>query len=250
MVLSKDTTMSIGNSGLRLQWMKKARAGMAALAIGASVVAGAGAPAFVAMSGTVALLGALPSVSFAASAAPDELIRELSGKVLEQIKNDKDIQAGNFKKLSDLIDSTIMPNVNFERMTALSVGRGWRQASPEQQKQLIAEFRTLLLRTYSGALTQFKDQTVKVKPLRATAADTEVIVRSEVTPKRGEAIPLDYRMEKTDAGWKIYDVNVGSLWLVESYRNQFSVELNAKGIDGLLTALVAKNKQFEVAEKK
>jgi phospholipid transport system substrate-binding protein len=182
--------------------------------------------------------------------APDELIRELSNKVLDQMKSDKDIQAGSFKKISDLIDTTIMPNVNFERMTALSVGRGWRQATPEQQKVLISEFRTLLVRTYSGALTQFKDQTIKVKPLRAAASDNEVIVRSEITPKRGEAIPLDYRMEKSEKGWKIYDVNVGSLWLVESYRNQFSVELNANGIDGLVAALVAKNKQFESAEKK
>jgi phospholipid transport system substrate-binding protein len=182
--------------------------------------------------------------------APDELIRDLSNKVLEQMKSDKEIQAGNFKKISDLIDTTIMPNVNFERMTSLSVGRGWRQASPEQQKRLISEFRTLLVRTYSGALTQFKDQSIKVKPLRAAAADTEVIVRSEITPKRGEAIPLDYRMEKSGTGWKIYDVNVGSLWLVESYRNQFSSELNAKGIDGLLDLLIAKNKQFESPEKK
>jgi phospholipid transport system substrate-binding protein len=182
--------------------------------------------------------------------APDELIKDLSNKVLDQIKNDKEIQAGNVKRISDLIDTTIMPNVNFERMTALSVGRGWRQASPEQQKRLITEFRTLLVRTYSGALTQFKDQAIKVKPLRAAAADTEVIVRTEITPKRGEAIPLDYRMEKSDTGWKIYDVNVGSLWLVESYRNQFSTELNARGIDGLISLLVSKNKQFESAEKK
>ncbi len=182
--------------------------------------------------------------------APDELIRDLSNKVLDQMKSDKEIQAGNFKKISDLIDTTIMPNVNFERMTSLSVGRGWRQASPEQQKRLISEFRTLLVRTYSGALTQFKDQSIKVKPLRAAAADTEVIVRSEITPKRGESIPLDYRMEKSASGWKIYDVNVGSLWLVESYRNQFSAELNATGIDGLLELLIAKNKQFESPEKK
>jgi phospholipid transport system substrate-binding protein len=190
------------------------------------------------------------SAARADAGAPDELIRDLSNKVLEQMKSDKEIQAGNFKKISDLIDTTIMPNVNFERMTSLSVGRGWRQASPEQQKRLISEFRTLLVRTYSGALTQFKDQSIKVKPLRAAAADTEVIVRSEITPKRGESIPLDYRMEKSDTGWKIYDVNVGSLWLVESYRNQFSTELNAKGIDGLLDLLIAKNKQFESPEKK
>ncbi len=199
---------------------------------------------------SAALFIAPISQARAEAGAPDELIRDLSNKVLDQMKSDKDIQAGNFKKISDLIDTTIMPNVNFERMTSLSVGRGWRQASPEQQKRLISEFRTLLVRTYSGALTQFKDQSIKVKPLRAAAADSEVIVRSEITPKRGETIPLDYRMEKSGTGWKIYDVNVGSLWLVESYRNQFSAELNAKGIDGLLELLIAKNKQFESPDKK
>jgi phospholipid transport system substrate-binding protein len=206
--------------------------------------------AMVSATGIAALALTSPAAQAqSAAVAPDELIKSLSTQVLDQIKTDKDLQAGNFKKISDFVDSTIMPNVNFERMTSLSVGRGWRQASADQQKRLISEYRTLLLRTYSGALTQFKDQTVKVKPLRAAVGDTEVIVRSEVLPKRGDPIQLDYRMEKTDAGWKIYDVNVASVWLVETYRNQFSSELNAKGVDGLLASLVAKNKQFESGEK-
>lgn len=182
--------------------------------------------------------------------APDELIKSLSAKVLDQIKNDKEIQAGNMKRLSDFVDTTIMPNVNFERMTSLSVGRGWRSATAEQKSKLIAEFRTLLIRTYSGALTEFKEQTVRVKPLRAGTSDDEVIVRSEVVPKRGEAIQLDYRMEKSADGWKIYDVNVASLWLVETYRNQFSEIFNAKGVDGLIASLVDKNRKFESSDKK
>ena len=188
------------------------------------------------------------SVLAADIVAPDELIKTLSAQVLEKIKSDKEIQAGSIRRLSEFVDSTIMPNVNFERMTSLSVGRGWRSATPEQKTKLITEFRTLLIRTYSGALTEFKEQTVRVKPLRAAAADNEVIVRSEVVPKRGEAIQLDYRMEKSAEGWKIYDVNVASLWLVETYRNQFAQEYNAKGIDGLIATLTEKNKKFESAK--
>lgn len=179
---------------------------------------------------------------------PDELVKKLSNDVLDKIRSDKEIQGGNFKKLSDFVDSTVMPNVNFERMTALSVGRSWRTATPEQQKKLMTEFRALLLRTYSGALTEVKDETLRMKPLRAAAEDTDVIVRSEIVRKRGEPVQLDYRLEKVAAGWKIYDVNVAGLWLVESYRNQFSQEVNAKGLDGLITTLVEKNKKLDQAK--
>jgi phospholipid transport system substrate-binding protein len=238
-------TLSLRSSALGAVVASSLSLGVGAIGVSALTISAVSSAAL----GTAMLLAPM-SQARADVAAPDELIRELSNKVLEQIKNDKEIQAGNAKRISDFIDTTIMPSVNFERMTSLSVGRGWRQASADQQKRLITEFRTLLIRTYSGAITQFKDQSIKVKPLRAAAADTEVIVRTEITPKRGEAIPLDYRMEKSDTGWKIYDVNVGSLWLVESYRNQFSSELNARGIDGLIALLVSKNKQFETAEKK
>jgi phospholipid transport system substrate-binding protein len=134
-----------------------------------------------------------------------------------------------------------MPHVNFTRMTAAAVGRNWRQATPEQQKRLQDEFKTLLIRTYSGALTQVKDQTVNVKPLRAAAADTEVQVRTEVIG-RGDPIQLDYRMEKTATGWKIYDLNVLGIWLVETYRTQFAQEISSKGVDGLIAALAERNK--------
>lgn len=180
----------------------------------------------------VALAPAGPALA-QATVAPDEQIRAMSTQILERIKADKDLQAGDLRKLSQFVDETIMPSVNFERMTALSVGRGWRQATPEQQKQLMVEFRALLLRTYAGALSAVKDQTVRVKPLRAGADDAEVIVRSEIVQSRGDPIQLDYRMEKAGTAWRIYDLNVLGVWLVETYRNQFTQEINARGIDGL-----------------
>jgi phospholipid transport system substrate-binding protein len=188
------------------------------------------------------------SASAQAVQAPDELVKKLSIDVLEKIRTDKDIQDGNFKKLSDFVDSTVMPNVNFERMTALSVGRTWRQATPEQQKKLMVEFRALLLRTYASALGEVKDETIRMKPLRADPADSEVIVRSEIVRKRGEPIQLDYRLEKAATGWKIYDVNVVGVWLIESYRNQFSQEINAKGLDSLIASLTEKNKKLDQAK--
>jgi phospholipid transport system substrate-binding protein len=175
---------------------------------------------------------------------PDGLVKRLSTEVIEQIKVDKGIQAGDINKVVALVDAKIMPNVNFSRMTSSAVGRYWRTATPEQQKRLQEEFKTLLVRTYSGALTQVKDQTIAVKPLRAAAGDTEVIVRSEVHG-RGDPIQLDYRLEKVDgapSGWKIYDLNVLGVWLVETYKGQFAQEINAKGIDGLIESLSQRNK--------
>ena len=182
-----------------------------------------------------------PSFSVAADEAPDALIKRISTEVMDAIKADKGVQTGDISKVSALVDSKIMPNVNFIRMTAAAVGRNWRQATPEQQKRLQEEFKALLVRTYSGALTQVKDQTISVKPLRATAADTEVIVRTEVLG-RGDPVQLDYRMEKAGTAWKIYDLNVLGVWMVETYRTQFAQEINAKGIDGLIAALVERNR--------
>ena len=191
----------------------------------------------------VATLGAAPLVH-AQDEAPDALVKRLSSDVLDTIKADKSYQTGDVSKIVSLVDSKIMPNVNFQRMTASAVGPGWRQATPEQQKRLQDEFKTLLLRTYSGALAQVSDQSITVKPLRAAAGDTEVIVRTEIRG-RGEPIQLDYRLEKTagqGAGWKIFNLNVLGVWLVETYRSQFAQEINAKGIDGLITALAERNK--------
>lgn len=195
-------------------------------------------------------LALLASTSFvhAADEAPDALIKRVSTEVLDSIKADKSVQAGDMSKVISLVDSKIMPNVNFTRMTASAVGRNWRQATPEQKARLQDEFKTLLIRTYSGALTQVRDQTLSVKPLRAEAADTEVTVRTEVLG-RGDPIQLDYRMEKTASGWKIYDLNVLGVWLVETYRTQFAQEISAKGVDGLIASLAQRNKS-NASEKK
>jgi phospholipid transport system substrate-binding protein len=177
----------------------------------------------------------------AADEAPDDMIRRLSSEILSTIKADKDVQKGDVSKITSFVDNKVMPTVNFTRMTASAVGRNWRQATPEQQKRLQEEFKSMLVRTYAGALSQVKDQTVNVKPLRASAADTEVIVRTEIIG-RGDPIQLDYRMEKTAAGWKIYDFNVLGVWMVETYRTQFAQEISARGIDGLIAALTLRNK--------
>jgi phospholipid transport system substrate-binding protein len=173
--------------------------------------------------------------------APDVMIKRLSTEVLESIKADKGVQSGDTSKVVALVDTKIMPNVNFTRMTSSAVGRGWRQATPEQQKRLQEEFKILLVRTYSGALSEVRDQTISMKPLRSAPEDTEVIVRSEVKG-RGDPIQLDYRMEKSATGWKIYDLNVLGVWLVETYRAQFAQEINAGGIDGLIAKLADRNK--------
>jgi phospholipid transport system substrate-binding protein len=172
---------------------------------------------------------------------PDALIKQLSTEVIDTLKADKAIQAGDVSKIIALVDTKVMPSVNFQRMTAAAVGRNWRGATPEQQQKLQAEFKTLLVRTYAGALTQVRDQTVSLKPFRAAPADTEVVVRTEIKGK-GEPIQLDYRLEKTDAGWKIFDVNVLGVWLVEQYKSSFAQEIGSIGIDGLIAKLAEKNK--------
>ncbi len=180
----------------------------------------------------------------AADEAADALIKRLSTEVLDTIRADKSVQAGDVGRIVTLVDTKIMPNVNFQRMTASAVGPAWRQATPEQQKRLQDEFKTLLVRTYAGALTQIIDQTIVVKPLRVAPEDKEVVVRSEVRGQ-GDAIQLEYRLEKTPgegAGWKIYNLNVLGVWLVETYRSQFAQEINAKGLNGLINTLSERNK--------
>lgn len=189
---------------------------------------------------SLALLASAPFVR-AAEEGPDALIKRVSTEVLDAIKADKATQAGETNRVLALVDTKVMPNVNFTRMTASAVGRNWRQATPAQKTRLQEEFKTLLIRTYSGALTQVKDQSLNVKPLRAAPTDTEVTVRTEVVG-RGEPVQLDYRMEKTPTGWKIYDLNVLGVWLVETYRTQFAQEINANGIDGLIASMSQRNK--------
>ena len=190
--------------------------------------------------GLTGLIGLLSGSAWAQQ-APDALIKEVSTDVLESVKADKDILAGDVQKVIVLVDAKVMPHVNFQRMTASAMGRYWRQATPEQQKRLQAEFKSLLMRTYSGALAQVKDQTVQLKPMRGGADDAEVVVRTEVRGK-GDPIQLDYRLEKSADGWKIYDVNVMGVWLVENYRNSFAQEIGTSGIDGLIAKLAERNK--------
>jgi phospholipid transport system substrate-binding protein len=187
------------------------------------------------------LMGAATAVQAQAVKPPEALIKEVSTDVLDSVKADSSIRAGDVQKVIALVDSKVMPYVDFQRMTASAVGRYWRQATPEQQKRLQDEFKILLVRTYSGALAQVKDQTVQLKPMRSTPEDTEVVVRTEVRGK-GDPIQLDYRLEKTPTGWKIYDVNVLGVWLVENYRNSFAQEIGTNGIDGLVAKLAERNK--------
>jgi phospholipid transport system substrate-binding protein len=191
-----------------------------------------------------ALMGLAAPFAHAADEAPDALIKRLSSDVLATIKADKTLQSGDIPKIMLLVDSKIMPNVNFQRMTASAAGPAWRKATPEQQKRLQDEFKTLLVRTYAGALAQVSDQDVFMKPLRASPDDKELVVRTEIKG-RTDPVQLDYRLEKTPgqgAGWKIYDLNVLGVWLVETYRGQFSQEINAKGMEGLISTLAERNK--------
>jgi phospholipid transport system substrate-binding protein len=191
--------------------------------------------------GVAMLASVLPGAWAADMESPEALIQRVAGELIEQVKSDKAIQAGDLAKVVALVDAKIMPHVNFTRMTASAVGRFWRQATPEQKRRLQDEFKTLLVRTYAGAMSQLKDQTLTLRPSRYRPEDTEVVVRSEVRGK-GEPVQLDYRLEKTAAGWKVYDLNVLGVWLVETYRGQFAQEINARGIDGLIAALAERNR--------
>ncbi len=187
---------------------------------------------------------ALHLPAWSAEEAPDAMIQRLSNSVLDNIRSDKAIKSGDLSHVIALVDGKIMPEVNFRRMTASAVGPAWRQATPEQQKRLQEEFKILLVRIYAGALAQVSDQTILIKPMRAAADDKEVVVRTEVRG-RGDPIQLDYRLEKTPgegSGWKIYNLNVLGVWLVETYRSQFAREINNTGIDGLIKVLAERNK--------
>jgi phospholipid transport system substrate-binding protein len=179
-----------------------------------------------------------------AQSAPDQLILSISQGVLDEIKADRSLQSADINRLNNLVDKRVMPHVNFQRMTALSVGRNWRSASPEQQRILMVEFRRLLLLTYADAVRQVTDTQIQVRPMRSKPEDTEVIVRTQVLRPGKEAIQLDYRLEKADGSWKIFDLNILGLWLVEHYRNQFQQVVGASGIDGLIRALQDKNQSL------
>jgi phospholipid transport system substrate-binding protein len=193
---------------------------------------------------TAALFTGLAPLAQAADEAPDAFIKRLSDDLLATIRTDNKVRSGDIDHIMAVVDAKVMPNVNFQRMTASAVGPAWRDATPEQRKRLQEEFKLLLVRTYSGALSQVSDESVTMKPLRAAPTDTDVIVRSEIRG-RGDPIQLEYRLEKTPgqgAGWKIYNLNVLGVWLVETYRTQFAQEVNARGIDGLIATLAERNR--------
>ena len=184
------------------------------------------------------------STAWANDEAPDAFVKRITTETLDAVRTDKSLKAGDINKIMQLVDTKLMQHVNFRRMTALATGPGWRKATPEQQDRLQAEFKLLLIRTYSGALTQISDQTIEVKPLRGASDDKNLVVQTEVKGK-GDPIQLDYRLEKTPgdgAGWKIFDLNVMGIWLVENYRSQFSKEINTGGMDGLIKSLSERNK--------
>lgn len=194
---------------------------------------------FAALTAAAALAG-LATPAWADKDA-EALIKRIASDVIDTAKADKAIQGGDVSRIITLVDAKVMPSVNFEVMTRSAVGPQWRSATPDQRSKLMAEFKTLLVRVYSGALTQIKDQTVEITRTQAVPGSSQVVVQSEVRGK-GEPIKLDYRLDKADAAWKIIDVNVGGIWLVTSYRSQFAQELSAGGIDGLIAKLAERNK--------
>ena len=181
------------------------------------------------------------------STPPDALIKMVVTEVMATVKSDPDIQKGNIPKIVDLVEKKIVPYTDMRRTTEMAMGPNWKKATPEQQAQLSVEFKNLLIRTYSGALSQLRDQTVQFKPLRAAPDDKEVIVKTVVIG-RGDPVPLDYRLEKTPNGWKVYDMNIMGVWLVEAYRNQFSNQISQNGIEGLVKFLQDRNKQLAAAK--
>ncbi len=190
---------------------------------------------------SLAMAGLATGAARAQALTADAFVRQLSGDVLDAVKADKAIQDGDVARIRALVDAKVMPHVDFDRMTAMSVGPQWRGATPEQRKRMLEEFKILLVNTYSGALSQVKDQSVLVKPLRNASPEGDVVVRTEVRG-RGDPIQLDYRLEKAGGGWKIYDVNVAGFWVVEAYKGQFARDLSAGGMDALITRLAEKNK--------
>jgi len=187
-------------------------------------------------------------IGFAAAASaafaqegPDAMVKRVSQEVLQIINSDPKVQAGDQQRIREVVETKLLPNFDFERLTALAMGRNWRQATPEQQKQLVEQFRQLLVRTYSGALTQYRNQTMEYKPLRADAAATEVTMRTEVVRQGQAPVPIDYSMAKGPSGWKVYDVIVGGVSLVTNYRDEFNEQIRNGGVDNLIKTLTAKN---------
>lgn len=190
------------------------------------------------------------AVAVAAEMAPDVLVRETSQDVLEIVKKDKDIQAGNKQKIYALVDAKVLPHFDFKRMTQLAVGKSWRQATPAQQDALVKEFRALLVRTYSISLSTYKNQVIDYKPLRMQPGDTDVTVKTVVKQSGGQPVPIDYSLQKDGDSWKVYDVVVDNISLVTNYRGSFASEIRQSGIEGLIKVLVDKNHKAETSGDK
>jgi len=190
------------------------------------------------------------SAAGAQTVAPDALAKSVTEEVLALIRTDKEIQSGNQKKVLELVEAKVLPHFSFPRMTQLAMGRNWRDATPEQQKKMVSEFRTLLVRTYTTAFTQYKNQTVEYKPLRAAAGDSEVVVQSLIKQPSGPPVAVDYSMEKTDSGWKVYNMKIEGISLVENYRNTFNSEIQKHGVEGLIASLANKNRSAQQVTQK
>ncbi len=199
-------------------------------------------PRWLAGAAAAAAIAFAPVASAAPDTPPDVMVRKSIDEVLALIKADKDLQAGNQKKLLDLIEEKVLPHFDFTRMTRLAVGRNWAQASDAQKESLTREFRTMLVRTYSTSLSQYRNQTIDVKPAKIAAGDNETVVKTLVNQPGGQPIPIDYSMEKSDRGWRVYDVVVDGVSLVTTYRSSFNDQIQKGGIDGLVKTLADRNK--------
>lgn len=197
------------------------------------------------------MLGSLLSISsvFAQEDSPDAMIKKVTDEVLTIVRQDKDIQNGNTRKAIELVEVKVLPHFNFQRMTALAMGKEWHKANAEQKKRLSEEFKTLLVRTYSNALTSYRDQTIRYKPTRMPGGDADVVVKTEILQPGSKPVQLDYSLEKQPEGWKVYDVIVAGVSLVTNYRDTFTQEVRANGVDGLIQMLSSKNKQLESGKK-
>ena len=187
--------------------------------------------------------------AFAQEIAPDELVKNVTEEVFSIVRQDKDIQSGDTKKIIELVEVKVLPHFNFQRMTSLAMGKEWNKANPDQKKQLAEEFQTLLVRTYSNALTGYKDQTVRYKPTKMPEGDGDVVVKTEILQAGGKPIQLDYSLRKGPEGWKVFDMVVAGVSLVTNYSDTFTQEVRANGVDGLIKMLSDKNKQLEAGKK-
>ena len=179
---------------------------------------------------------------------PDTLVKTVTQQVMDQIRGDKSIQSGDLTRITELVNERILPYTDFRRTTQLAMGRNWRSATPAQQEQIVEQFKTLLIRTYSGALAQVRDQQIQYKPFRTSPDDTDVVVRSTVL-NNGQPIELDYRLYKTPQGWRVYDINVLGAWLIQAYQQQFNEQIQQKGVDGLIQFLTQRNQQLAAGKQ-